>query len=255
MSFLPHTMSQRPAFENKMHYQAQATQYQNHSQPRLTYYVVRTNNTIVPLVPADELPFNIRLAGVPRVLNSDHVLGMQQVGLLPYTGFTFKLEDDMSAQHSVSQPPPTSTHVRNHSGSPSKVFSAPDVLARQALQNSLTMDNGTEQQQLPQRPVSAHEISSNWRKAPSSDPQAVIDAIVGTTNGAETAARIGYQAKYATALPPSGNLVDQDRKEYCTHWIRHGECDYTQVSLALHDRFLEYDIELLGSVICSKITC
>ena len=88
------------------------------------------------------------------------------------------------------------------------------------------------QQALPRRPLSAHELPANWRTAPTSDPsdkaQAVIDAIVGSTAGAETAARTGYPVKSTTTPPPSGNVPDQDKKEYCTYWIRHGECDYTQ---------------------------
>lgn len=51
----------------------------------------------------------------------------------------------------------------------------------------------------------------------------MIDAIAGADPAA--AARIGYVPRRA---PPSGAEPDQDKKLYCTYWIRTGECDYTQ---------------------------
>ena len=41
-----------------------------------------------------------------------------------------------------------------------------------------------------------------------------------------TAARIGYVPR--RPLPPSGVEPEQEKKVYCTYWIRTGECDYTQ---------------------------
>ena len=52
--------------------------------------------------------------------------------------------------------------------------------------------------------------------------QAVIDAIVGATQGADAV------KSNSTVPPPSGHVPDQEKKEYCTYWIRTGECDYTQ---------------------------
>jgi len=39
-------------------------------------------------------------------------------------------------------------------------------------------------------------------------------------------ARIGYVPR--RPLPPSGAEPEQEKKVYCTYWIRTGECDYTQ---------------------------
>ena len=102
-----------------------------------------------------------------------------------------------------------------------------DTVARQALAKSNGSGYPT-QQDLPSRPVSAHELAADWRKGPSSDPQSIIDAIVATKSGAETAGKIGYVPRSTTVLPPSGTRPDEKKKEYCTHWIRTGECDYTQ---------------------------
>lgn len=51
-----------------------------------------------------------------------------------------------------------------------------------------------------------------------------MDAIAGSDP--VTAARIGYVPR--RPLPPSGAEPEQEKKVYCTYWIRTGECDYTQ---------------------------
>jgi hypothetical protein len=155
---------------------------------------------------------------------------MQNVGMLPYTGSTFKLENENTIVRSTSQPH-TPAHSRSQSSSPPKQFLPPDALAHQAIANSAAAAGGTQipQHALPQRPMSAQELATTyWRKAPMSTPvagdktQAVIDAIVGATKGADAVKSNGILP------PPSEHVPDQDKKEYCTYWIRTGECDYTQ---------------------------
>ncbi|KAK3719223.1 hypothetical protein LTR37_004442 [Vermiconidia calcicola] len=225
--------------------QPQSLQTSNQSQPYIQHFISRSNNALVPLIPADELPFNIRLQGVPRVLKFDQTYGMQHVGSAPYTGLIFKLENDMSMQRSASQPP-TTPHTRSHSSSTEKQFLPPDALARQALANT---SNGF-QQPLPQRPLSAHELAINWRKAPTSDPtdktQDVIDAIVSTRSGAEAAARIGYQSG-SPVQAPSGIVPDPEKKVYCTHWIKTGNCDYAQQG-CLYKHEMPETLEKLESI-------
>ncbi|KAK0334039.1 hypothetical protein LTR94_018235, partial [Friedmanniomyces endolithicus] len=65
------------------------------AQPRPLYFISRDTGIVVPLIPADELPFNVRLAGVPRVLRMEDTLGMQHVGTVSYTGMTYALERDI----------------------------------------------------------------------------------------------------------------------------------------------------------------
>lgn len=201
----------------------------HHNQPRILYFISRNNGTIVPLVPADELPFNIRLADVPRVMTFDQTCGMQHVGTAPYTGLTFKLEHGTSTMMHRSSSNPDPSHSRS-TGFTTNRFRAPDALALQAL--ATPSATGEPMFPLPQRRVSAHELASSWRKAPTSQPvdktQDVIDAIVSTQSGAETAARIGYQSRTNVIQAPSGNIPDPDKKEYCTYWLRTGECAFTQ---------------------------
>ncbi|GAB1740253.1 hypothetical protein NU219Hw_g5369t1 [Hortaea werneckii] len=204
------------------------------AQPRPLYFISRNNGVLVPLVPADELPYTIRLQGLPRILRFDQTVGMQHVGTAPYTGMTFKIEDE-GAHRSTSQPP-GGLHARSHSAlvNPVKKYLAPDALARQALAQTANNQQAPVTVLEPFK-MSAHEASSNWRSTTSTTPkpttsnttQSIIDAIVSTTSGATEAARVGYVPRSTTA-PPSGAQPDQDKKEYCTYWIRTGECDYMQ---------------------------
>lgn len=182
--------------------------------PRPPYYITRSNGTYVPLIPADELPFSVRLQGVPRVLNSDQIFGLQQVAVLPYTGSTYQLQNESSTLRSSMKSTDLS-HIRGHSTRNTQGF-RPNVSNREASASS-----HVELQSLnPPRETPPHELATNWRRTPTSDPQAVIDAIIGTRSGAEAAARIGYQSKPPGGLPPSGMVPNYDNKEYCTYWIR-----------------------------------
>jgi len=216
-------------------------------QPRPQYFISRVNGPLVPLIPADELPFNIRLQNVPRTLPFDQTYGMQYIGTVPSTGLTYKLEDDSVAlQRSVSQPSaplangssPAPVCSQSDKATPMKQFLAPDAAVRQTLaQKALATyptATATLQPPPPKRPVSAHETATSWRSSkpviskPSADKaQALIDAVISSDSGAAEAARIGYIPR-STSPPPSGVLPDQEKKEYCTYWIRRGECDYMQ---------------------------
>ena len=179
--------------------------------PRPFYYITRSNGTYVPLIPADELPFTVRLQGVPRVLNLDQVFGLQQVGMLPYTGVTFQLQNESLAQRSSTQPA-GHNHVRTSSDMNPQSYQL-GVPSRESNATS----RGETHSRIRPGDTPQHELATNWQKAPSPDPQAVIDAIVGTRSGAEAAARIGYQTKPRLDLPPSGKIPNYDNKEFCTY--------------------------------------
>jgi hypothetical protein len=67
------------------------------NQPRLVFFITRSNGCIVPLVPIDELPFSVRLESVPRNINPEQTFGMPFLSSLPYTGMVFKAKDNAPA--------------------------------------------------------------------------------------------------------------------------------------------------------------
>lgn len=212
-----------------------------HGQSRIAYFITRTNGTPVPLIPADELPYSVKLQHVPRVLTPDQTYGLNYIGNAPYTGTTFRLENPSTHDSMRRFDCQTSDENLGGRGSCSPLprpFQAPDSLARPFLGH----DNNnyySAQNSLSTRPISAHETSKSWRRADpvttaltyptdSSDPaQNAINAILRSQAGAETAERIGYRSQDGIP-PPSGKLPDQEKKEWCTYWILHGDCAYVQ---------------------------
>jgi hypothetical protein len=242
-----------------------ASSFPQDNQLRPTHYIVRTNGpnncVSVPLIAVDELPFTVRLQGIPRVLQDDQTHGMLHVGYAPFTIHRYQLEGDPVQQNNIhptiSQP---SQHTRAQSSTsvnPIAKYLPPDAYARQALaqaaQNTAAFTTNTAISTPasntyvppPQRPLSAHETAKTWRSnikptsttppptstpannKPADSPQTIIDKIMATESGAAEAARVGYIPR-STPTPPSGIVPDQDKKEFCTYWLRTGECDYTQ---------------------------
>jgi len=80
-------------------------------------------------------------------------------------------------------------------------------------------DSGKNLQVCIARPESALSIELNQIFQDS------IDEIGGATSATTSAHAVTATCR---PLPPSGAEPDQGKKEYCTYWIRTGECDYTQ---------------------------
>lgn len=208
--------------------------HQQQHQPRLMYFITRTNGSIVPLVPTDELPFSVRLEGAPRNMSPEQTFGMQFLGSLPYTGMFFKTKDEATSMQRATSQPNTPLHHRQYSDE--KQYMAPDALARQTATNaahhSYNLSNSyptamiaVEQRQ--ENTTHPHRDAAHGPTKPLTDPQAIIDAIVSSKSGAETAARVGYVPKSAVSTP-SGKIPDANKKTHCSYWIRTGECDYAQ---------------------------
>ena len=187
--------------------------------PRPALYIVRNNGTRVPLIPADELPFSVRLQGCPRVLTLEEADSLIRVASLPWTGATYKLLEDVQGPRPSSAAEPT--HTRNFSGSDTIRFHPPqDVRSRHPLE--LTSPSAP-------RPVYDHNAQS-WRNDTpiTNQPVNVLGAITNTQSGAESAERLGYLDR-ARLLPPSGQHPNPTKKIWCTHWMTHdGHCDYIE---------------------------
>lgn len=215
-------------------YQPRSDPTAEQASPRLAYFITRNNGLPVPLIPADELPFAVKLQGVSRVLNPQDTYGLQYIGTSPYTGATFHLESgspSAALQRSNKQPPNDPFQAYNQGGTGMRQFLPPDALARQTSANNSPVI-GNSPAVASKRPLSASETAKSWRRSDpvdSSDAatQNVIAAILRSEAGAETAERIGYRSRDLTP-PPSGITPDQDKKVFCTHWIMTGDCKFVQ---------------------------
>lgn len=195
--------------------------------PRLCYFISRSNGTFVPLIPADELPYSVRLAGVPRAMNIEHSCGMSHVGTHAFTGQLFQLEPVDAAQHIIDRI--NTCHV-NGAGFKQRPASSGPILHLNEQGRPATRSPPRSDQSAPQQlPVSA--TATTWRRvddAASAKSQEIIDNIIaqGSHSSAhkpETALRI---SRTPSSSPKSS--FEQKDKIYCSYWIRSGECDYTQ---------------------------
>jgi hypothetical protein len=188
--------------------------------PRLCYFISRSNGT-------DELPYSVRLAGVPRAMNIEHSCGMSHIGTHAFTGQLFQLESVDAAQHVIDR---INTCQINPS-TPKQRHAASDPILYTSEQGrpATRSPPRSEQSASQQLPVSA--TATTWRRvddATSAKSQEIIDSIVAQASNSpvrksETAIKI---SRTPSSSPKSSS--EQKDKIYCSYWIRSGECDYTQ---------------------------
>lgn len=184
--------------------------------PRLNYFISRSNGNIVPLIPADELPYKVRLFGVQRVMRMEETHGMNHVGTHPITGQSFKLESDIlhtSADATISE--------RRNVVAPKQLFVESD-------RSPSTPNRG----QVPSRQQPASATAVSWRSAndtPSPKPLITAgDTVTPNSPSLIHTPQTTLKTTRTFTSSPSSSSSEPGDKVYCTHWIRHGECDYMQ---------------------------
>ncbi|OCL14590.1 hypothetical protein AOQ84DRAFT_384620 [Glonium stellatum] len=185
---------------------------------RPRWFISRDNGVMVPLVAVDELPEGIRLQGAPRKLTLAEVRGMEFLGEFPPTNTTYSVESYSvhSALPGAAEAPQTKSR-----------FLAPDAMVRKPYSTSTPNNTpvlGTSSPYQLSAPTMEASIANPILAKQQQPSLSVMDAIAGSDPA--TAARIGYTPR--RPLPPSGAEPEQEKKVYCTYWIRTGECDYTQ---------------------------
>ena len=195
--------------------------------PRLCYFISRSNGTFVPLIPADELPYSVRLTGVPRAMKIEHSCGMSHVGTHAFTGQLFQLEPVDAAQHIIDRIDTSQINSGNLKQRPAA--SEPILYRSEQGRPATRSPPRSEPSASQQLPVSA--TAASWRRvddAASAKSQEIIDNIIAQdsyppAHKPETALRI---SRTPSSSPESS--YEQKDKIYCSYWIRSGECDYTQ---------------------------
>jgi hypothetical protein len=172
-------------------------------------FVTRQNGTMVPLVAADELPSTLSIRGVPRTLSPHDISGMTGVG-------TFN-----------------SRHRQYVIDGLNKWIETPVPEDRPQMGSSFTMPaNGPLGSDLPWI-TNSMPMSSMLPKAygiqeqpPSSSNTPFANMVPATPDRSSAAA--------GSDFPPFHNFDElpisraPGIKEYCSYWLRHGECDYAQ---------------------------
>ncbi|KAL4803622.1 hypothetical protein BDV18DRAFT_162642 [Aspergillus unguis] len=169
---------------------------------RPQFFCTRPNGTLTPLIAVDELPTNISIRSAPRSISPNETQGMTSLGAVSPRGQFYAVDGAAPAASRPSSANGMNNRFRNNDlqSALMKILADENIPANQrfALSNVL-------QQGLPQ----------NWQ-ASMSNPSAT-----------------GWLVPNNGGSPGTGNNQQQPhfrnvKKEYCSYWIRHGECDYQQ---------------------------
>ncbi|CAI7673849.1 unnamed protein product [Penicillium palitans] len=182
---------------------------------RPQFFCTRPDGTLTPLVALDELPTNVTIRGVSRTLNAGETQGMTSCGLATQRAEPWSVNGvTQSSDRDVGKEPLSDMH---------------------SLLLQILTDN---------------DVPETMR----SSAQAILFQGIERPNG------LGGQGTPASGLSPiaptfyaknshTGNKhAASSKKEYCSYWIRHGECDYSQQGcLYKHEMPTDfYTIDKLG---------
>ena len=167
-------------------------------------FVTRQNGTMIPLVAVDELPSTMSIRGVPRTLSPHDISGMTGVGTFNSRHRQYVIDGDRSLMGSSFAMPTTRPPKNDLPWAPCRtsVFPTPSVCPTPPVFPTPPKAYGIEEQ-------------------PPSTPKTPFANMPPSTSE-------------PSDLPPFHNLDElpigraPGIKEYCSYWLRHGECDYAQ---------------------------
>ncbi|PGH20763.1 hypothetical protein AJ80_03524 [Polytolypa hystricis UAMH7299] len=164
------------------------------SSPRPQFYITRLDGTNAALIAVDELPESVNIHGVPRALPQEDTNGMMYLGTVAARNQYYVINVDTSAL--ARQTGSENDQAGNGSSGP-MVFIPGHAQPGLAAWNAGSQDENSE--------------------------------------GSKALTRSPKDVKRSAARH-SKSTANQNaqRKEYCSFWIRHGECDYQQQGKYLH---------------------
>ncbi|PKY07425.1 hypothetical protein P168DRAFT_279397 [Aspergillus campestris IBT 28561] len=165
---------------------------------RPQFFCTRPNGTLTPVIAVDELPTGITIRGVPRVLSASETQGMTSLGTVSPRSQTYVVEDISPALTRASIPS-TAAH-RSRDGD-----------LQSSLMRLITDENVSAAQRQAVNALLQHGIAQNWFMT-NTPTSGWLVPNGGGGSGGNSKQGVHYNAK----------------KEYCSYWIRHGECDYQQ---------------------------
>ncbi|RMJ23440.1 hypothetical protein PHISP_05693 [Aspergillus sp. HF37] len=167
------------------------------------FFCSRPNGVLTPLVAVDELPASLSIRGAPRALSPSDTQGMTSLGALDPRGQTYVV-DAVPVQ--VQQ-----SHVRDYELQP--------ALARLDSDDALSVNRRLALQAMAQQ-QQQQGYAQNWSVQNASSANGwVVPAAGGAGSGVGGGGMNGHGHK---------NVNLSMKKEFCSYWIRHGECDYQQ---------------------------
>lgn len=186
------------------------------------FFVIRQNNSMVPLIALDELPPHVQIRDVSRTLSPIDIAGMTCVGTAEarHTHYIFDIPSTQNNTNSV---------LVDRSLMASKY--AP------TFEQELSEDRPGIAASCHQGPPKAYGIQE---QPPASHPSVIIS---------NPAHRVDRKAEPLPQWHETNLTVKHAPgvKQYCSYWLRHGECDYAQQG-CLYKHEMPLDPEVLESL-------
>ena len=217
--------------------------------PRPQFFVARADGTITPLIAVDELPVAIQIKGVPAAISPADTQNMTSLGLKERSNQRYTV---LWTAESPSTKAVATTALLNNGPVNVEPVCSPDIATATSRAQTPITYKGNEKTIVeggalakagePDHGPISQNVDS-WRKQIQVDVQAdgSRPAIATDTDNlgeevasAEKDSKSSHEDLSNDNLPSKaayggmGTRGTLGKKVYCTHWIRWGECDYTQ---------------------------
>jgi hypothetical protein len=193
------------------------------------FFISRPNGNMVPVIPIDEIPTNVVIQGVPRVLAAKDLAGMTSIGEHESRHAHYEVEFVGMRNHVFD--PQTD---RTTAGTTNKL-----VQSAQAELIGLIMDDGYHSPRkaygIEERGTSTNTVSR------STSHQTSTSSNISDPKCEANVCSVDEGLKNMSPLRATGT------KEYCSFWLRRGECDYAQQG-CLYKHEMPKDVEGLERV-------
>ncbi|KAJ6083921.1 hypothetical protein N7486_010721 [Penicillium sp. IBT 16267x] len=168
---------------------------------RPAFFCARPGGGLTPMVPLDELPPTISIRGVPRTITPADTQGMTSCGMARARTEPWAIEGA-----STMAPPNQNDLIELKS-----------ILIKMISDNSLPAYH---------RDLVQNAMSRCLGNVPSA--QVTTSATQAVAAPATANQGTHFSGDDRRVLLPRDQDRAQNRKKYCSYWIRHGECDYLQ---------------------------
>ena len=201
------------------------------SSPRPQYFVAREDGTLTPLIAVDEMPSNIQIGGVAPTISPAGTQNMISLGLKERSSQCYKVSFLGPADH-VATPSATNSSAGELRRSVGEAdIPAPSVVKKGGVAGILSVENW--RQGVKNDTANGDEAErpeSNDAKVGDTlqEVQKEVDDAGPETESPPQAPKVIEAVPSLAAGAGAGTKGTIGRKVYCTHWIRWGECDYTQ---------------------------
>lgn len=174
---------------------------------RPQHFITRQNGTMVPLIALDELPATVSLRGVPRTLSPYDIAGMTGLGTVESHHRQYVVDGPKQGLQPEQNSPKDGLFLSKYA----------DAAANHDLGSSF---GGLERQSHAASSTAHGPYSKAYgiKEMRPTIPSSLNTASVRTTEAVGRPLTIEDLARN-----PAPGV-----KEYCSYWLRHGECDYAQ---------------------------